>query len=364
MATILKYKTKNGYRWRVRWWDEDEKQVSKTFDRQTLAKDFMVKLENDMREGTYTEPSKIKLNDYLLQWIDGYESQLSPNTARAYRMNIQHISKLLGNRQIQKLQPADIEAAYAELGKTLSPKSVLYIHTTISRALAMAEKQRMITRNPCVYVERPKQDPQSKASFVHPDAIPMYIKTFEDTYLYVPVCLALFGGLRRGEALGLQWADVDMKRGTMTIKNNLTYDGLRKPKNGKYRSVPISAPIRKVLMEQRDKQNKNKELLWDKYYRSDYVCTKEDGTILDPSTISSRFGQILNRDGLPHVRFHDLRHTAASLMILEGVDLKTISDILGHSSISITADIYGHVLEEQKRKAVDKLDKYFNYKNF
>ncbi|MBT5419583.1 MAG: tyrosine-type recombinase/integrase [Candidatus Cloacimonetes bacterium] len=106
-------------------------------------------------------------------------------------------------------------------------------------------------------------------------------------------------------------------------------------------------------------QRKSKELLWDKYHRSDYVCTKEDGTILDPSTVSSRFGQILKREGIPHVRYHDLRHTAASLMILEGVDLKTISEILGHSSISITADVYGHVLEEQKRKAVGKLDKYF-----
>ena len=266
----------------------------------------------------------------------------------------------MGNKQIQRLQPAEIEAAYIELGKTLSPKSVLYIHTTITRALGMAEKQRMITRNPCIYVERPKQDPQSKTSFIHPNDISRYIKTFEDTYLYVPVCLALFGGLRRGEALGLQWADVDLKRSILTIKNNLTYDGLRKPKNGKYRTVPISAPIRRVLIEQREHQNQNKEMYWENYHRSDYVCTKEDGAILDPSTISSRFGQILSRDRIPHVRFHDLRHTAASLLIMEGVDLKTVSDILGHSSISITADVYGHVLDDHKAKAVSKLDKYFS----
>jgi integrase len=359
MATILKYKVANGFRWRVRWWDENEKQVSKTFDRQAIARDFMVKLENEMREGIYTEPSKIRLSDYLSEWIEAYQDNLAPNTARSYRINIKHITGILGNRMIQKLQPAEIENAYAELGKILSPKSVIYIHTTLSRALSMAEKQRLITRNPCFYVDRPKKDPQSKASFVHPDDIALYLNTFKDSYLYVPVCLALFGGLRRGEALGLQWKDVDFKKGLITVKNNLTYDGLRIPKNGKFRTIPISAPIQKVLIEQRDMQRKSKELLWDKYHRSDYVCTKEDGTILDPSTVSSRFGQILKREGIPHVRYHDLRHTAASLMILEGVDLKTISEILGHSSISITADVYGHVLEEQKRKAVGTLDKYF-----
>ena len=208
-------------------------------------------------------------------------------------------------------------------------------------------------------MDRPKKDPQAKASFVHPDDIPKYINAFKDTYLYVPVCLALFCGLRRGEALGLQWADVDLKRNILTIKNNLTYDGLRKPKNGKYRTVPISAPIRHVLIEQREHQNQNKEQYWENYHRSDYVCTKDDGSILDPSTISSRFGQILARDKIPHVRFHDLRHTAASLLIMEGVDLKTVSEILGHSSISITADVYGHVLDDHKAKAVSKLDKYF-----
>ena len=153
---------------------------------------------------------------------------------------------------------------------------------------------------------------------------------------------------------------MDFRSGIILVKNSLTYYGLRRPNNGQNRTVPISAPIVKLLKDVRSKQRKNKELLWEKYHRSNYVVTRENGAILDPQNFSSRFASVLKQNNLRHVRFHDLRHTAASLMILEGVDLKTISDILGHSSISITADIYGHILEEQKRKAVSKLDKYFS----
>ncbi len=357
MATMLKYKTKNGYRWRVRWWDEDEKQVSKTFDRQTLAKDFMVKLENDMREGFYTAPTSIKVKEYLNQWIDGYRTSVSPSTARSYQVNIEHINKYIGSKQLQRLMPMDIENAYKELSQTLNGTSLLYIHRTLSRAFKQAEKQKLITRNIFNLVETPKKSKESKSSFIHPDDLSKYLKAFEGDYLYPAVCLAVFAGLRRGEILGLQWSDI--KNRNLIIRNNMSYDGLRPPKSGKTRNVPISAPIAKILKEQKDWQRKNKELLWDKYYRTDFVITRKDGTLIDPKLLSRRFGEVQKRYNLEPVRFHDLRHTAASLMILEGVPLKTVSDILGHSSISITADIYGHVLEEQKRNAVGMLDKYF-----
>jgi len=357
MATILKYKVADGYRWRVRWWDENEKQVSKTFDRQTIARDFMVKLEHEMREGIYTEPTKIRVSDYLYKWIDSYQSNLAPNTARSYKVNIDHICKHIGNKQMQKLTAIDIESTYTKLSESLSGTSLLYIHRTLSRAFNQAEKQRLIKRNVLDLVETPKKNKEKKSNFVHPDDIPRYLKAFENHYLYPAVCLAVFAGLRRGEVLGLKWSDI--KNGNLIIQHNMTYDGIRPPKSGSKRLVPISAPIERVLHEQKKRQNEEKEKLWEKYYRSEFVVTKKDGTLINPRLLSNTFKRVLKRKGLEVIRFHDLRHTAASLMILEGVDLKTVSEILGHSSISITADIYGHVLEEQKRKAVGQLDKYF-----
>ena len=107
-----------------------------------------------------------------------------------------------------------------------------------------------------------------------------------------------------------------------SLKNNMSYDGMRPPKNGKTRIVPISAPIAKILKEQKDWQRENKEKMWSKYFRSDFVITRKDGTLIDPKLLSRRFGEVQKRNQLESVRFHDLRHTAASLMILEGVPLK------------------------------------------
>lgn len=358
MATIEKYKTKSGYRWRVRWRTEDGKQRSKTFDRQRLAKDFLTKLEHQMREGSYIEPSSITLKEYLESWIDTYKINISPNTERGYRVNIKHICSILGDKLLQKIIPADIEAAYTELKEKLSGTSVLYVHRTLSRALKQAEKQRLINRNPCDFVEIPKKNKDFKAKFVHPNDIEKYLDAFKGHYLYSAVCLAMFCGLRRGEVLGLQWSDIDWKDKIIYVRHNMTDTGLTSPKSGESRTVPLSDAMAKILKEHRQRQQRFMEKLWHEYYRSDFVITYDDGTLIKPRALSKNFAAVLKKAGLKPVRFHDLRHTAASLMINEGVELKTVSEILGHSSITITADIYGHIVEEKKKEAARKLDKY------
>lgn len=358
MATIEKYKTKNGQRWRVRWRDERGKQHSKTFDRYQLAKDFMIKLEHQMREGSYIEPSSITLHEFLKSWIESYKINIAPNTERGYRVNIKHICNILGDKPLQKIIPADIEAAYMELSKTLSGTSVLYIHRTLSRALKFAEKQQLIRRNPCDFVETPKKSKDFEAQFVHPSDVSKYLEAFKDHYLYPAVCLAMFCGLRRGEVLGLQWSDIDWRNKIIHVRHNMTDEGLTTPKSGEARTVPLSDAMAKVLKEQRQRQQRFMEKLWDQYHRSEFVITYDDGSLIKPRALSKNFAAVLKKAGLKPVRFHDLRHTAASLMIHEGVELKTISEILGHSSITITADIYGHIIEEKKKEAAQKLDKY------
>src|SRR5690554_130339 len=359
MASINKINTKSGPRWRVRWRD-DKGERSRSFDRQRLAKDFLISLEHKQREGTYVEPTTVTLKSYLETWIESYKDSIASNTERGYRVNIRHICSVIGDKSLQRLIPGDIEAAYRELGKKLSGTSVLYVHRTLSRALKQAEKQRLITRNPCDIVEVPRKNKHFQARFVAPEDIAKYVGAFTDHYLYPAVCLAAFCGLRRGEVLGLQWKDIDWKKGMITIKHGMTDDGLTTPKSGEARSVPLSEAVAEILKEQRKKQRQYKERFWDEYHRSDFVTTYHDGTLIKPRALSKAFADTLKKAGLGHIRFHDLRHTAASLMLHEGVDLKTISDILGHSSISITADIYSHVIEEQKKSAAKKLDKYIN----
>lgn len=358
MATIQKYKTEKGDRWRVRWRDETGNQISKTFDRQKLAKDFLIKLEHETREGSYVEPSSITLKDYLETWIELYKANITSNTERGYRVNVKHICSILGHKPLQKIIPADIETAYMKLGQTLSGTSILYIHRTLSRALKQAEKQRLINRNPCDFVETPKKSKEFKAKFVHPGDIERYLDAFRGHYLYPAVCLAMFCGLRRGEVLGLQWNDIDWRNKTFFVRHNMTDDGLVTPKSGETRTVPLTDAISKIIREQKKRQKRFMETFWDEYFRSDFVVTYDDGTLIKPRALSKNFAFVLKKAGLEPIRFHDLRHTAASLMVHEGIELKTISEILGHSSISITADIYGHVIEEKKKQAAQKLDKY------
>jgi integrase len=172
----------------------------------------------------------------------------------------------------------------------------------------------------------------------------------------------MFCGLRRGELLALQWSDIRFKTGEITIRHSLEERKkekvLKTPKNGKTRVVYMTDGVVTILKQHRKRQLEFQMLLGKQYHKSSFVIVEDDGKQPAPSYASRFFARRITRSKLPRVRFHDLRHTAASLMLLEGVNLKTVSEILGHSGISITADIYSHVIKEAKKQAADSLEKY------
>lgn len=357
MAKIQKYNTPKGQkRWRVRWVDGFGHQKSKTFSTYRLANDYMIKLEHTMREGSYVEPSNLLLSTFLNTWIEGYSINIRPGTYRGYKRNIKLLTSVL-DKPLQKVNPADIEKAYATLKKTLSGTSVLYIHRVLSRALKDAEKQRLINRNTCDLVNTPKKDKSTRAKIIHPDDLQKYLAAFEGHYLYIAVYLAMSCGLRRGEVCALKWSDI--RKGVIHVDHNLTAEGLGPTKSGRSKSIPVTSVTEKELRAQKKRQSDFKVKLWGDYNRSDFVVTQDDGSPAKLSTISIVFQKMLKKNNLEHVRFHDLRHSAASLMIMAGIDLKTVSLILGHSTIAITADTYGHIIEEHKREAISKIDRYF-----
>jgi integrase len=361
MAKIQKYKVKSGWRWRVRWVDADGNQKSQSFDRQKLAADFLISLEHSMREGTYIAPSDITVKQLLNDWIAVHGLKIEYNTRKAYNLNIKHISAAIGNIRLQELRPSDIEKMYAE--SKLSGKSLQEIHSTLNLAMRHAIKNGLINRNPCDAVDRPKKQ-KFEASFIKPDMVSEYLKLFEDAWIYPAVVLAIFCGLRRGELLALKWSDINFK----TLKINVTHSAvcidnqleLKKPKNNKARVVDMPPAVAVVLKKAKKKQMENKMLLQNLYYDSEFVIREDNGKRPMPSYVSRFFNRRIKASGLPHVRFHDLRHTTGSLMLLEGVGIKTVSEILGHSSITITADIYAHVIDEQKKEAAMKIGKYLN----
>jgi integrase len=358
MATIDKYKIQNGVRYRVRWRDDQGKQRTKSFDRSKNANEFKTNLEYQLRNGSYVAESVITVREFLNSWMKIKSKTIADNTIVAYNKSIDHINEHIGDMRLQKVTAVNIDTMYATLQEGLSGTTVLHLHRVLNQALKQAEKQQLINRNPCIYVDAPKKNKNNKAKFIHPDDISNYIKAFEGSYLYMGVVIAMFTGLRRGEVLGLQWQDVDFKRNMLNIRHNMTYKGLRLPKSQEIRTVPMSNTVSKLLRQHKKRCLENKLVLGSDYFTSDFVVTREDGRLIDPREFSRQFGKVLKRNNLEHVRFHDLRHTTASLLIHEGEDMKTISEILGHSSISITADLYGHVLDEKKKGAINSLEKY------
>jgi len=365
MAFIKKYITDTGEnRFRVFWRSPDGQQKSKSFDRYTKARDYQTKLEHDLREGSYVEPSKKTVRELLAEWFEIHKHKrgLEYRTIQSYEYNIKHINGVIGGKLVQRLTPGDIELMY----KTLSGLSGKYkqgLHSTLNLAFKYAIKTRLLSNNPCAAVDRPKKI-KYQASFVHPDDVQKYLDLFSDAWIYPAVVISMFCGLRRGEISGLQWDDVNFKKGVITVRHSVVdikgQRVLKKPKNNKTRTVNMPQGLVRCLKEYRKKQLEYQLLLGDENYRkSNFVLTEDNGTVPAVSYISRFFNRRIKSSDLPRVRFHDLRHTAASLMILEGTDLKTVSEILGHSSITITADTYAHIIDEAKKKAADNLEKYF-----
>lgn len=327
----------------------------------------LYKVEN----GSYINPESITVSEYLTDWLKIYaEPNLSPTTIDGYRVNIQnHINPYIGNIPIQKLRPINIQELYNQLkangrydGKGgLSAKSILYVHRVLREGLEHAVCNQLLSRNPANDVKPPSVEKYS-AQVMNSGEILTLLKAVKDSEYELPFALSALLGLRRGEVLGLQWSDINFNDQTININNQIipTSKGIisKKPKSkDSIRSIPIPAVILKMIRKQQKHQMENKLICGQSYSDNNLVCCKVDGSPYSPTYFTKVFTKILKENGLKHIRYHDLRHSAATNMLKNGVDIKTVSTILGHSTIGITLDIYSHVENSMKKDALDKVQR-------
>jgi len=371
MGSITKIIGKKKTSYRVRYYitntDGKRIQKGKYFDRYKDARDHLLNAEHSLRRSVFIKPSNVTIKEYLNEWIASCESSLAPNTIRGYKKNIQHICNHIGHISLQGLTPLNIQKAYKLLSSPspyphLSGTSLLYIHRTLSRAFSQAVKSQIINHNPFNYVDTPKKN-NFKASFYDQNEVKELIQKCYESDIYIAIILAISRGLRRNEILALRWQDIDFKKKILNVENSIYWKSgkwtLSKTKSEKSkRLIPLSPKLLTELKIQKQKQLKYKELFWNEYYKSDFICTYKDGSLIQPGSFSNIFIRLLSEFNLRRIRFHDLRHTSASLMLLEGIEMKVVSDLLGHSSISITADLYSHVLDDLKKEAANKMDKF------
>lgn len=255
----------------------------------------------------------------------------------------------------------------------LSANSVIHHHAIIRKALDYAYKMDIIPNNPADKVQRPKKE-QYIGSFYNENELNELFEKSKDDPLNLIIRMASYYGLRRSEILGLKWDAFDFDNKTITIKHTVTIgriDGKRqiyskdRTKNkSSYRTLPLIDDIADRLLEFKGQQEYFKKAFGKSYYNKDkeYVFVKPDGKLTRPDYVSEHFKNLLKNLGLRHIRFHDLRHSCASLLLAKGIPMKAIQEWLGHSNFSTTANIYAHLDSNSKQLSAQAITSAFEIK--
>ena len=267
---------------------------------------------------------------------------------------------------LKNLTAKDIQEFYLSELERVSPSSVIHYHANIHKALKYAVKIDLIDVNPADKVERPKKD-RYVGSFYDADEVNALFEAAKGSKLELPILFGAFYGLRRSEAIGLKWDAIDFDQNTITIRHTVTscdLDGKRvlvasdtaKTKSS-MRTLPLVPFMRERLLALKEEQQENRRLCGRSYIKDylEYVCVNEIGDLIKPHYVTESFPKLLKAKGMRQIRYHDLRHSCASLLLANGVPMKQIQEWLGHSDFSTTANIYAHLDYSSKLTSADAM---------
>ncbi len=296
-------------------------------------------------------PGRMCLGPYLETWLDEHEA--APSTLRGYGSIVRvHLVPDLGTVRLAAFSSAHWRQYAAKKRKTHSGTSLLQHYHVLHRALEDAHLAGLLPANPLDGVRAPKKEKAEVRCFTPAELGTLIGKV--DGYLRMPVLLAALLGLRRGEVLGLQWRDVDVKAGTVIVRHSLDYANgvavLKGTKAGNVRVLRLTPGLAAELKTHRARQKETKLAHADVWAENGLVVCADDGRPYHPDTISKAFTKTVKKMKLPPVTFHGLRHSHATLILASGIPLKDASARMGHHSIAITADLYGHVLPQSEEQ--------------
>jgi integrase len=304
--------------------------------------------------------TRLTLGDYLDHWLEGKRA-LRPSTLRSYREHIQlYLRPRLGSLRLREVRPDDVDRLLADLStgqrrRSLSAATQRRIYATLRAALNDAVARRLLAYNPVLHVELPREERAATIVWT-PAQVATFLDHVAQDRLYGLYHLVIVTGLRRGEVTGLRWKDLDLDLGHLRVTQQIVqlggtlHVGPPKTRRGR-RTVPLDPITVAVLRDHAGRQRAERRAWGAAWMDSGLVFTREDGRPLSPEVISRRFKAAAAGAGLPTIRFHDLRHTSASLALAAGVAMKVVSDRLGHSTSGITADLYTHVSPAVGRRA-------------
>ena len=350
--------------------EEMLKEYRENFDIKTgqLKKDEPIILTNEKEDG-----SDMLFGDYMLQWVERVKNTLELTSYAGYKRNISSIIAPYFNARgitLATLSGAMIDGFYdAELKRGLSPNTVIRYHANIHKALEDAFKDGLIPYNYADRAHRPKEE-EYIAEFYNRDELLELFEIVKGKKIEFAVLIAAYYGFRREEVVGLKWSCIDFKYKTITVKHTVTecsIDGKvmmvakdRGKSKKSIRTLPLVEPVEKMLLRLKEKENLNKEIFGNTYdYDYDeYIYKDPDGKLVKPGFITQNFSdQIIKKYNLKKIRYHDLRHSCATLLRHEGVPMEDIQKWLGHSQITITNKLYAHFQYDAHIRSADKIGK-------
>lgn len=317
------------------------------------------------------KPEKLTVAEYLQRWLQDHARQaVRQSTYEFYEKLVRlFIVPSIGHIMLDRLTPLDLQHFYTSLASRpgrngpIAPKTIKHVHGVLRTALRRAVKWQLIKSSPAEAVDPPRAARREMTVWT-PDQVARFLEVAREHRLYAAFLLAVGAGLRRGEILGLRWQDVDLERGWLAVRQALIRTDtagniLEEPKTaGSRRLVALSPATVQALRERLAESRREKEAYQEDYHDTGLVFTTPDGKPIDPRNFTKVFERLAARAGLPRIRFHDLRHTHATVLLAEGVPAKVISERLGHSDIGTTMDTYAHVppvLQEDAARRIDVL---------
>ena len=322
-------------------------------------RDAQTQFEKDFKRylDGYDDPSKYPLIAFLDEWLDkAHIHKIQESTYNGYKGRVRRMEKFFKD----KLTLADctrrvVNNFYEDLREEgVTEQTVLHYHNLLHAAFEYAVKQEIFESNPMNRVDRPQPKKYTGANY-SVEEVKNLLALTEDDPIFVPIVFAVYCGMRRSEALGVSWGNIDFENNVIHIRRKV----IEVHRNGKLervisdemktdssrRSVYLAPAVKEILLAHKEKQERYQKQFGRSYSKkyTDMVCVDPLGELIKPSYVTAHFPVLLERNGLRPIRFHDLRHTCASLLLAMGVDMKVIQKYLGHSNMSTTADIYSHL---------------------
>lgn len=366
---VLSFKDQD--HWKTKWISTRIK-TTRGNKRRALAELERIRLNFQENLNNNIDNSDIQFIDFMKNWLKIIKPSIEETTFCGYdniingRMSLYFKDKDI---TLNQLKPKHIQDFYQYLiDCKLSGNTVKHYHANIKAALKYAMKTEIISSNPADKVQLPKVQ-QYTAGYFSPNDILSIFQAVKNTNLETPVILASFYGLRRSEIVGLQWSSIDFSNKTISIKHIVTQINEnhsikiiqkdRTKTKSSTRTLPLLPEVEAYLIELRQKQNHNKLIYKNDYNMEniDYLCVDNLGNLIAPNHISQYFRNLLIKNNLPVHRFHDLRHSLASLLLNKGISMKQIQMWLGHSNYTTTANIYAHLDTSSMNRSADVITK-------